>query len=162
MICCRAYASVSTRKRRATVTAPKLRVFIDAEALFAGAAAPTEHGASLVLLRMAEITLIDAITSHQVIGEVERNLLAKLPAALPLFRVLVGRCLRVVPNPAPQPAGCADPADLPILVTALREECAWLVTFNVRHFRPGHPSIEVVRPGELVQRVRHLLARLKE
>ncbi len=113
---------------------------------------------------MAEITLIDAVTSQQVIGEVERNLTAKLPAALPLFQVLVGRCLRVVPTPHTDElrahAGRADPPDLPILVAALREECPWLVTFNVRHFQPGHPSVEVMRPGEFVQRVRHLLAHL--
>ena len=45
----------------------KPRVFVDADVLFAGAAAPSEHGASLVVLRMAEITLIDALASPQVI-----------------------------------------------------------------------------------------------
>lgn len=125
-----------------------------------------EHGASLVVLRMAEITLIDAVTSQQVIGEVERNLSTKLPAALPLFQVLVGRCLRVVPTSqavdlTPH-TGRADPADLPILVAALREDCPWLVTFNVRHFQPGHSSVAVMRPSEFVQRIRHVLAYLNE
>jgi hypothetical protein len=54
-----------------------------------GAAAPTEHGASLVVLRMAEITLIDAVTSQQGIGEVERNLTDKLPTVLPAFHMIV-------------------------------------------------------------------------
>lgn len=54
-----------------TVAPRKPRVFVDADALFAGAAAPSEHAASLVVLRMAEITLIDAVTSQQVIGEVD-------------------------------------------------------------------------------------------
>ena len=56
----------------------KPRVFVDADVLFAGAAGPTAHGASLVVLRMAEITLIDALTSQQVVTEAERNLSAKL------------------------------------------------------------------------------------
>ena len=35
---------------------PKPRIFIDADVLFAGAASPNEHSASLVILRMAGIT----------------------------------------------------------------------------------------------------------
>jgi hypothetical protein len=146
------------------MTTHKPRVFVDADALFAGAASPSEHGASLVVLRMAEITLIDALASQQVVAEAERNLADYLPAALPAFRMIVSRCLRVVPDPSPADlmpyAGLADPKDLPILVAAAREGCAWLVTFNVRHYRPGHPPVAVVQPGEFVQRVRALLAAL--
>ena len=140
------------------------RVFVDADALFAGAASPSEHGTSLLVLRMAEITLLEALTSQQVIDEAERNLSEKLPQALPAFRLLVSRCLRVVSDPAPADlqlhAGLADPKDLPILIAALREGCPWLFTFNVRHFQPGHPEVTVLRPGEFVLEVRDLLARL--
>lgn len=147
-----------------TTAPPKPRLFVDADVLFAGAAAPSEHGASLVVLRMAEITLIDAVTSEQVIVEAERNLSEKLPAALPAFRLIVSRCLRVTATPQPGDlaayVGRADAKDLPILVAALQESCPWLVTFNVRHYQPGIPSITVLRPGEFVVRVRHLLANL--
>ena len=140
------------------------RVFVDADVLFAGAASPAEHGASLVVLRMAEITLVEAFTSEQVVAEAERNLEDRLPQALPAFRLLVSRCLRVVPDPQPDDLkphrGLADPEDLPILVAALREGCRWLVTFNLRHDRPGHPDLAVLRPGEFVLRVRDLLAYL--
>lgn len=140
------------------------RVFVDADVLFAGAAAPTEHGASLTVLRMAEITLIQALISEQVMMEVERNLTAKLPAALPAFRLIVQRSLHVVSDPTPterEPLrGLADPHDLPILAAAVREGCGWLAAFNVRHFRPGHPAVQVLRPGDLVLRVRSLLASL--
>jgi len=51
-----------------------------------------------------------------------------------------------------------DYKDLPILVAAVREGCPWLVTFNVRHFLPGHPHVTVLQPGEFVSRVRDLLA----
>ena len=142
----------------------KPRVFVDADVLFAGAAAPTEHGASLTVLRMAEITLIEAVTSQQAVVEAERNLQAKLPAALPAFRLIVSRCLRVTADPVPADltshVGRADPADLPLLVAALREGCPWLVTFNMRHYRPGHPEVTVLRPGDLILRVRDLLAGL--
>jgi hypothetical protein len=142
----------------------KPRVFVDADVLFAGAAAPGEQGASLVILRMAEITLLDAVTSQQVVIEAERNLAEKLPHTLPAFRLILSRCLRIVPNPAATDllahTGLADPKDLPILVAAMREKCPWLVTFNVRHFQPGHQDVTVLRPGEFVIRVRNLLAHL--
>jgi predicted nucleic acid-binding protein len=140
------------------------RVFVDADVLFAGAAAPGQHGASLVVLRMAEITLVEAVTSRQVVDEAERNLQGKLPKMLPVFGLIVSRCLSVVPDPkradlVPH-AGLADPKDLPILVAAVREKCPWLITFNVRHYRPGHENVTVLRPGEFVSRMRDLLAYL--
>ena len=142
------------------------RVFVDADVLFAGAASPSEHGASLLVLRMAEITLVEALTSEQVVAEVERNLAQKLPQALPAFRLLASRCLHVVPDPLPADlrpsSGLADLKDLPILVAALREECPWLVTFNVRYYQPGHPGVTVLRPGEFLLRVRDRLARLMD
>ena len=142
----------------------KPRVFVDADVLFAGAVSPSEAGASLVILRLAEITMIEALTSQQVIVEAERNLAAKLPQILPEFRLLVSRCLQVVPDPAPADlarlAGAAHPKDLPILVAAVRERCPWLVTFNTRHFQPGHTSITVLQPGDFVLQIRDLLTRL--
>jgi predicted nucleic acid-binding protein len=142
----------------------RLRVFVDADVLFAGSVAPSQHGASLVVLRLAEITLIEAVVSQQVITEAERNLAEKLQEALPAFRLIVSRCLRIVPDPEPADlaplAGLADPKDLPILAAAVREGCPWLVTFNVRHFQPGHPAVQVLPPGELILRVRERLAGL--
>ena len=143
----------------------KPKVFIDADVLFAGSAAPSEHGASLVVLRMAEITLLEAYTSQQVIGEVERNLAEKLPRALPAFRMIVVRSLQVVPDPDSEElhpfAGLANAADLPILVAAIETTCPWLVSFNTRHYRPGHPKITVLPPGDFLLRVRHQLARME-
>jgi predicted nucleic acid-binding protein len=145
-------------------TQPKPRVFIDADVLFAGAASPSEHSASLVVLRMAEITLIEAIVSQQVITEAERNLAGYRLNVLPVFQSIVSRCLRVVADPSPSELdltrGLADARGAPLLAAAVREACSWLVTFNVRHYQPGHPSVNVVRPGTFVQHVRDLLAHL--
>ena len=144
----------------------KPRVFIDADVLFAGAASPNEHSASNLVLRMAELTLIEAVTSTQAITEVERSLAEKIPRALPAFRMLVSRCTTVVDDPGPaelvEYVGLADPEDLPILVAAIRSECNLLATFNLRHFQPGYSSVAVLKPGDLVLRVRYLLAHLSE
>ena len=140
------------------------RVFLDADVIFAGSAAPSVKGASYVVLRMSEITLLDCITSEQVITEVERNLEEKLPRALPEFRLLVKRCVQVKPDPAPEDlgayAGQAHPKDLPILVAAIREDCSHLLTFNTRHFNPAGNRPLVQPPGEFLRTVRSQLTRL--
>jgi hypothetical protein len=144
----------------------KPRIFVDADVLFAGAASPNEHSASNLILRMAELTLIETITSTQVITEAERNLIDKIPKALPAFRLLVSHSLKIVEDPDPalldSHRGLANPEDLPILVAAVREDCSLLTSFNVRHYQPGHPSVSVLKPGDLVLRIRYLLARLPD
>jgi len=140
------------------------RVLVDADVLLAACASPSEQGASLVILRMAEITLLEAYTPKQVIEEVRRNLAAKLPRAWPAMQTIVARCLTVLPDPTTEEvaayAGLAQEKDLPILVAALQARCQWLVSFNVRHFQPGHVGVAVVRPGEFLTRVRDRLSRL--
>lgn len=139
-------------------------VFLDADVLFAGAAAPTEHGASHVVLRLGEITLIELVTSTQAITEVERNFEKKLPSKLPELRLIISRSLRVVPDPEPEElipyAGQADPKDLPILVAALKQRCRFLLTFNTRHYAPATEEIMVQPPGDFVTTVRTLLVQL--
>lgn len=142
----------------------KLRVFIDADALFAASASGSEHGASLVVLRLGEITLIDLVTSQQVITEVERNLQKKLPTALLTFKLLCQKSLTILDNPTEE--ACkpyqkqADPKDLPILVAAIQSESLWLLTFNLRHFYPSSQTIKVALPGTFIQEIRHLLTQL--
>ncbi len=118
----------------------------------------------MVLLRMAEITLIDAIVSQQVLMETERNLTAKMPHTLSKFHYLVSRCMTIVPSPLTSELYAydrlADNKDLPILVVAIQSKSPWLATFNIRHFQPGHPDIIVLRPDDLLSRVRGLLSHL--
>jgi predicted nucleic acid-binding protein len=139
-----------------------LRVMIDADVLFAGSATPSSASASLVVLRLGELTLIDAVASEQAVAEAEHNLAATVPAAVPVFRELVAAAVRVVPDPEAAEvvalAGRAHPKDLPILASALREACTVLVTFNEADYRPGHRAVEVVVPGVLVQRVRQQIS----
>jgi len=136
-------------------------VFLDADVIFAGAAAPTEHGASHIVLALGEMTLIECLTSAQVVTEVERNFGAKLPGKLPELRLLLSRSLKVVPDPELDEMvpyhGLADPKDLPILVTAVKHRCGFLLTFNTRHFRPPSSAIKVQRSGEFLATVRALL-----
>lgn len=139
-------------------------IFLDADVIFAGAAAPSVQGASYVVLLMSEITLLNCITSEQVITEVQRNLTSKLPRALSEFQLLVKRCVQIVPDPSPKDidlySGQADPKDLPILVATIRENCSHLLTFNTRHFNPAGDQPIVQPPGEFLQTIRSLLSML--
>ena len=141
-----------------------LRVMVDADVLFAGAASPSGRSASGIVLRLSDLTVLEGVASVQVVTEAERNLAVKVPAAVPAFRKLVEACLRAVPDPEPDEVrvmdGRAHPKDLPVLTAAVRERCDALVTFNERDSRPGHPDVGVVTPGVLVQRVRRSVAAL--
>ena len=144
--------------------AHKLQVFLDADVLFAGAASPSTHGASYIVLQLAELTLIECLTSEQVLAEAERNLSEKLPNKLPAFQKLVNCCLRVLPDPSRDDlsvyAGQAAKEDLPILVAALREKCAYLLTFNTRHYYPRGNPIIIQRPGDFLFTLREWLGML--
>jgi hypothetical protein len=139
---------------------------VDADVIFAGAASPTEHGASHVVLQMGEITLIDCVSSVQAVKEVERNLADKIPEKLPDFQLLVSRSLHIVGDPQPGDLavykGQADPKDLPILVAAIKEGCSHLLTFNVRHFTPTSPKITVQPPSGFLLTVRSMLGMLED
>lgn len=142
----------------------QLRIYVDADVLFAGASSPSDHSASQVLLTLSEITLIEGITSQLAVDECRRNLEAKLPGATGDFDRLVRRALSAKEPPSrkelPPHSGLADWKDLPHLVSALQVDCRYLTTYNLENYRPGHPDLEVVRPGALVRRVREQLSTL--
>jgi len=138
----------------------RLRICFDDDALFAGAA--SVGGASHVILQLGEFGLIEIGVPTQAFDEAERNLRAKLPAAMPAFRTLVelsttplsmasrARATRLAR------AGEADPKDAPILAAALASDCQWLVTFNVRDYRTER--IKVSEPGAFLEALRAILS----
>jgi len=142
----------------------KLRVFIDADVLFAAAASPSTHSASIVVLTLGEITLIECLTSQQAIVEGERNLAKKMPVRLPEFQLLVARSLQVVDDPLHSDLlafhGWADQKDLPLLVAAHREACEYFLTFNTRHYYPKTENVRILRPGDFLAHVRMRLSGL--
>lgn len=153
--------------------ANQLRVFVDADVLFAAVASPSlvaSGSASKIVLSLAELTLIEAITSKQAVAECSRNLRAKLKSAEAaeqaddLLRRIIARSLRVAENSSAEIVraleGQAHWKDLPLLAAALREECHVLTTFNVRDYQPGDPSIRIMRPGELVSEARGIFGLL--
>ncbi|MBI1929190.1 hypothetical protein HYR99_33710, partial [Candidatus Poribacteria bacterium] len=93
----------------------KLKVFVDADVLIAGSA--STQGASRIILPLSDLTLIECLTCEQSRQEAERNLLAKLPAAIPAFHGVLNTAVTIVKDPHPPDLvpfqGQADAKDLP-------------------------------------------------
>jgi predicted nucleic acid-binding protein len=132
--------------------------------LIAGAASTT--GASHILLQLSELTLLDCLTSRYAIREAERNLLAKLPDALPAFRLIMDAAAKVIPAPPPwllrNLAGQAHPKDLPVLAAALSGKADFLTTFNTRDFRPRKVPPIILQPKDALAGIRWSLTHLVE
>ncbi len=137
-------------------------MFIDADVLIAGSASTT--CASHVILQLGELGLLDLVSSAQARSEVERNLTAKLPAALPAFRLIAQASCRWVADPPAtditSASGEAHPKDLPLLLAAALAGCQSLVTFNTRDYRPKRLTIQIETPGEFLARLRTHLGEL--
>ena len=137
-------------------TSRNIRIFCDSDVLITGSASTS--GASHILLRLSELTLVDCVTSQYVIQEVERNLLAKLPTAVPAFRLIIEAAIKILPAPSSAvEQGVADQAhtkDVPILAAAITSEADFLATFNVRHFRPRNAPPLIRQPGAIVTQIR--------
>jgi len=116
---------------------------------------------------LAELGLIRLVVCRQVFEEVERNLQAKAPAALPFFQQLRSALpWEVVEDPDPeQVAACSQVIafkDAPILAAAISARPHRLVTLDTRDF--GCPEVAALAgcpiqtPAELLAEIRQALA----
>jgi predicted nucleic acid-binding protein len=143
-------------------TAP-LPVYLDADVLFAGVS--SAKGASYALLLLSELGIIAAYTAQQTVREAERNLLNKVPAAVPELHRAIAHAVHRVPEPSAEVVvSClaeADPKDAPHLAAARAAGCRWLVTFNVRDYRPTDERPAITLPGPLLVQIRAHVALLR-
>jgi len=113
--------------------ARKLRVFLDSNVFISGLF--SEKGAPRLILDILSLGLppLTAVTGAYNIAEIERNLGAKLPEALPVFRsILSALKLDIIPIPSARDlepwAGTTADKDLPVLVSAIQAKADVLVT----------------------------------
>lgn len=136
-----------------------LKIFFDSSVLITGAF--SQKGASHILLQLANLTLVDGRISEEVRIESERNVLARIPTALPLLRVLINEALTLGPPLTPEQiqeaVPFADPKDALILASAIAQQCQYLVTLNEKDFWPLTSVITVLRPGHMLQEIRRRL-----
>ncbi|MFN8485286.1 MAG: hypothetical protein U0768_19790 [Anaerolineae bacterium] len=131
-----------------------LRVYADADVLFRAATASHEYTAAIVLLRMAEFTLLDVVSAAYTVEEALRALRTYLPDQAPLLLQLVGRSIRVVDDPSPSLLQAyktqAHWKDVINLAAAVDAQAHVLGTYNVRDYRPQPGVVRIMTPGELV------------
>ena len=107
------------------------RVFLDANVLFSGSN-PGSAFAYLVQLIASEM---EAVTSDFALEEAQRNIHAKRPQWIEPFKTLI-HSLSIVPSVTfPLPVDLAT-KDVPILCTAIKQNCNFLVTGDKKDF--GH------------------------
>ena len=145
----------------------RLRAYIDADVLLAGATTDRNRSASLVVLAASDITLIDLVASQVVLDECTRNLerlvanASQLQALEDTLNDLVERSIDIVDPPRlkveTEFKALADDKDATHLAAAVEHRCPFLVTYNVRDYQPGHEDVTVVEPGTLVRRMRERL-----
>lgn len=130
-----------------------MRLFLDANVLFAAAWQEGRSRALLVLARQVGCTLL---TSPHALEEARRNLQAQRPAALPILQAQMADLSLVSEAPAEQLEKALQRGlplkDAPILAAAWAAGAEVLVTGDRRHFGHlmGQPveGLRVLTPGE--------------
>ncbi|MFB6098967.1 MAG: PIN domain-containing protein [Salinibacter sp.] len=138
----------------------RLRIYVDADVLMA-AAAGDPFGAPSVLVISANVTPLGLLCAETAVLESTRNVDQKLPEARSALDDLIEHGVHRVDDPAPdlEDEFCAraDDKDAIHLAAAVVHDCRYLATYNVEDYQPGHPDVEVVRPGRLVEKLRGLI-----
>jgi len=140
-----------------------IRVFLDSSVLIA--ACGSANGASHAVIVMAEIGLFNIVISEQVVDECERNLLKKLPIALPIFRQILSTIApEIIPNPCITEVekwmAIIEAKDAPILAAAVVGKVNRLLTLNTKDFTPevsAESGLLMQTPSQFIQEIRALL-----
>jgi predicted nucleic acid-binding protein len=117
---------------------PRVNVFLDTRALFAGIW--SAEGGARMILKLGEAGAIRLLVSPQVLAEAESALRRKAPEALGLLALLLDRSrAEVVPAPTPEAiqasqALTAHPGDAQILAAAWAAGADYFVTLDREHF----------------------------
>jgi predicted nucleic acid-binding protein len=142
---------------------PRINLFLDSSALFAGVISAS--GAARALLLLAETERITITISEQVVTETERAIARKIPAALNNLRqtiltskveIIRSHSLKAVKA---QLDIISHPADVPIVLAAMHACVDYLVALNRVHFFDdpgvaGKSDLRIGTPGDALSWVR--------
>lgn len=138
---------------------PENRVFLDSNVIISGLL--SDRGAPRIILDLLCLNLpnLHGLTGRYNLIEVERNLLRKLPLALPVFQDYFPKMnLEIVPLPALaelEPwAGMTAEKDIPVIASAINGKADFLITGDHKDFG-GLKTIKkipfkIVTPAEFV------------
>jgi putative PIN family toxin of toxin-antitoxin system len=148
-----------------------INLFFDSSAFIAGII--SDKGAARALLLLSEDKRISISVSEQVIVEVERNIAKKIPKILYLTREFIRETNLIIhkdPNKKEVDEHInwiSHPADVPILVSAMKAKVDFLVTLNTKHFLDDpqvtlKSGLRIGTPGDALACVRHQMTRTNE
>lgn len=137
-----------------------IRIFLDANVLFAAVASP--EGGSAQILKGCRSGRLEATVSRLVLLEAERNIRKKLhSSALTRYhRILEATPFHVVPGPSAEESrpyqALINEKDLPILVAAVASGASFLVTLDRKDFmthklQTAPLPIRIVTPKEFFE-----------
>jgi predicted nucleic acid-binding protein len=134
-------------------------VFFDAASLFAASHSPTGGSAYVVLV--CQFGYLQALVSHAILTETERNLLNKSTAeAFSRYRQLIASTpLQLVSAPAESLVRQYEPTffeDAHVVASALGSQAQYLVTLDqrfVERIRQSNLPIIAISPKEFIQTV---------
>jgi predicted nucleic acid-binding protein len=140
-----------------------VRVFLDSNVILSGLI--SEKGAPRICLDLLTLKLpfLEGCTGRFNLVEIERNLKARMPRLLPLYRKYLPLLhLKIIPLPQAHElrefAQTIADKDLPVFASAIKGKADFLVTGDKRHFQTlkarGEYPLQIVTPAEFVD---HLL-----
>jgi predicted nucleic acid-binding protein len=146
----------------------KVNLFLDSSALFSGIGSP--KGAARVLLVLAESNQIIITISEQVVAETERAISRKVPGALTDFRqAILASNPQIVHDPTPAEVKAnlnliSHPADVSIILSAMKANVDFLVTHNRIHFLDDpkvaeRTKLRIGTPGDALVWVREQITK---
>jgi predicted nucleic acid-binding protein len=137
-----------------------VRIFLDSNVILSGLF--SDRGAPRILLDILSLNLsvITGVTGRYNILEIERNLKAKLPAAVPVYKEYIGKLnLRIIPIPALEEvkkfAGVIAEKDIPVLVSAMNGKAEYLITGDKKDFGKlkGDYPFKITGPSDFLENI---------
>jgi predicted nucleic acid-binding protein len=135
-----------------------VRVFLDSNVILSGLF--SDRGAPRIILDILSLNLsfITGITGRYNIMEIERNLKAKLPEAVPVYKEYSAKLnLHIVPVPAIEEVkkytGVTSPKDIPVLVSAINSKSDYLITGDKKDFGKlkGNYPFKITSPADFLE-----------
>jgi predicted nucleic acid-binding protein len=142
------------------------RVFLDSNVILSGLF--SEGGAPRILLDLLSLDLpfLTGLTGRYNLLEIERNLIKKMPACIPLYKSYLSKLnVTIVPLPSSEELeeylGVTADKDVPVLVSALKGKADFLVTGDKKDFShlkmAGAFPFKIVSPSEFLVIIPDLL-----
>jgi predicted nucleic acid-binding protein len=142
------------------MTRRAVRVFLDSNVILSGLF--SDRGAPRIILDILSLNLsfITGITGRYNILEIERNLRAKLPAAVPVYKEYIAKLnLHIIPVPALEEVreytGTISAKDVPVLVSAIKGKADYLITGDKKDFgklKGDYPFI-ITGPSDFIENI---------